>query len=169
MLLLTSLVMGCSAVLDSGNGLDYTPSVKSVAGARSDAEEVSSRLFDIISVQGEASEPGPGVTECEADPEMERLYKINHPWSITGASRETLREGMDRLREQLPAEGWEVIEEGEANNANSSPVILFENRDVEFAAHVMLRGKTDEDSLLHVSLVSACFSTPEGESPSGSY
>lgn len=167
---IVSLATGCSSVLESNSGkLDYTPTVKSVDQARADTRDVSSRLFDIISVQGDASEPGPGVTECEADPDMERLYKINHPWSISGVPRETLREGMERLKEQLPAQGWEILEEGEANSANRSPVILFENRDVEYAAHVTLMGKTDEDSLLHVFIVSACFSTPEGESPSGQY
>lgn len=170
MIVIASLATGCSSVLGSNSGkLDYTPTVKTVQDARADTRDVSSRLFDIISVQGEASEPGPGVTTCEADPDMERLYKMHHPWSISGVSRDVLREGMERLREQLPQEGWEIIEDGEANNANRSPVILFENRDVEYAAHVTLMGKTDEDSLLYVFLVSACFSTPEGESPKGSY
>lgn len=100
---------------------------------------------------------------------MERLYTMHHPWSVSGVSRDVLREGMERLREQLPQEGWEIIEEGEANNANRSPFILFENREVEYAAYISLMGKRDEDSLLHVTVVSACFSTPEGESPKGSY
>ncbi|MFC9064754.1 hypothetical protein [Streptomyces harbinensis] len=170
MTIIASLATGCSSVLGSNSGkLDYTPAVKSVEDARAEARDISSQLFDIASVRGETSEPGPGVTTCEADPDMERLYTMHHPWSISGVSRDVLREGMERLREQLPQEGWEIIEEGEANNANRSPVILFENRDVEYAAHVMLRGKTDDDSMLHVTVVSACFSTPEGESPKGSY
>ncbi|MGW3297407.1 hypothetical protein ACWC9S_25890 [Streptomyces xiamenensis] len=167
---LTLWCMGCSVMDEPGKEqLDHTPTVSSVDDSREAARQLSSRLFDIISVQGEASQPGPGVTICEEDPDKERLYKIHHPWSISGVPREALREGMERLREALPQEGWTVVEEGEANNANRSPMMLLENTDVEYAVYVTLAGKTDADSLLLVSLTSACFSTPQGQSPKNEF
>ncbi|GAA2039303.1 hypothetical protein GCM10009757_00200 [Streptomyces cheonanensis] len=164
------LFSGCQAMAEQQESeLGYTPSIKSVDQGRVDAKGISSRLLDITELRGETSEPGPGISSCQVDPKKERLFKVSHFWSVTGLAREELAEGMDRLRRTLPQEGWEIISDGEMNNANRTPEILFENTDVEHAVNVTLRGKTDEDSTLYVAVVSACFSTPEGESPKGSY
>ncbi|WP_059011576.1 hypothetical protein [Streptomyces specialis] len=144
------------------------PTVKSVDDARAEASDVSSRILDVAAIQGQVSEPGPGVGICEDDPEKERLYTMDHPWSVSGLPRRTLEEAMDRLRAELPREGWEILEDGELDNANRTPRILFENTRIEYAAHVTIEGG-DDDPRLHVSLVSACFSTPEGESPRNEY
>ncbi|MFD7509038.1 hypothetical protein ACFV5N_06775 [Streptomyces sp. NPDC059853] len=149
--------------------LDYTPTTKSVSQARTDTKEISSAILDLTGLRGEVSEPGPGISVCEADPKRERLYTVYHYWSISNISRAELRQGMDRLRHELPREGWEIISDGELNNANRTPEILFENTEVEYAVNVTLPGKTDEDSRLVFAVVSPCLSTPEGESPSGSY
>jgi len=143
------------------------PTVKSVEDARTEASEVSSSILDATGIRGQVTEPGPGVSSCD-DSERDRLYLMRHPWSIYGVPRETLDEGMDRLRRELPKQGWEILEDGEADNPNRTPIILFENRDLEYAAHVSIEGGQDEP-LLHVSLVSACFRTPVGESARNQY
>lgn len=169
-ILVATLSVGCTSMTDEGGELDYTPTVKSVEDGRSETRDVSSRILDLAGIQGEVSEPGPGVSTCEADPEMEdNLYILRHPWSIHGLAVEALEEGMDNLRRELPRRGWRILEEGELNNAVRSPRILFENRDVEFAANIVLRGKGTDDPMLEVTVVSACFRTPEGESPRGQY
>lgn len=159
------LTGGCASV--SGES-ERQYSEKTVDAARAEAKDISSNVLDIVAVQGEVSEPGPGVDVCAEAPDSDRMFKIYHAWSLSGVPRHLLEEGMDRARNSLPGEGWEIAEDGEKNNANRSPRILFENREVEYAINMTLVGSGD-DSLLSVSLVSACFSTPEGESPKGSY
>ncbi|MGK5531450.1 hypothetical protein [Streptomyces sp. URMC 129] len=149
--------------------LDYTPTVKSVDDARVEAGELSSRLLDMTGIQGQVSEPGPGVSVCEADPDMERLYLMRHPWSISEVPVETLEEGMANLRQGLLDEGWELVVEEEVNDAYNSPRLLFENKSVEYAVDITLAGRGGDRPRLDVWTVSACFSTPEGESPAGEY
>jgi hypothetical protein len=169
-ILVAAMSMGCTVMTDEDNELDYTPTVKSVDDGRAETRDVSSRILDLAGIQGEVSEPGPGVSTCDADPDMEEnLYIIRHPWSIYGLPAEKLEEGMSNLRRELPRRGWEILEEGELNNTARSPRILFENRDVEYAANVVLRGKDTNEPMLEVTVVSACFRTPEGESPRGQY
>ncbi|GAB2924804.1 hypothetical protein [Streptomyces mayteni] len=169
-LFLSAATVACSDVDDAQSGEGSASlTVRSVEDARADARGLSSSILDLSGVQGRVSEPGPRVTTCEEDPDRERLYRIRHSWSITETSAESLAAGMDRLRSQLPQEGWEVVEEGELNNAERTPRILFENNEVEYAANVTLEGGDSDAPLLVVTLVSACFSTPEGESPRGEF
>ncbi|MDT0321546.1 hypothetical protein [Streptomyces millisiae] len=169
-LVLSAASVGCASVDDpQSGGATPSPTVRSVEDARAGARDLSSTILDLSGVQGRVSEPGPRVTTCEEDPEKERLYKIRHSWSISETSGESLAAGMDRLRMELPQEGWTIIEDGELNNAERSPRVLFENADVEYAANIQLEGQHSDAPLLVVTLVSACFSTPEGESPRGEF
>lgn len=169
-LLLFTGSLGCSTVDDAQQGEPAnSPTVWSVDEARAEARTLSSTILDLTGVQGRVSEPGPRVSTCEEDPDKERLYKIRHSWSISDASGDSLAAGMDRLRTELPRDGWEIIEDGELNNEERTPRVLFENGDVEYAANVQLEGRDSDAPLLVVTLVSACFSTPEGESPRGEF
>jgi hypothetical protein len=154
------------------NGESDKPSepstVKSVDDARSQSRGIASRILDTTGIRGNVTDPGPGVSACSEDPEMERLYLMRHPWSIYGLPRETLDEGMNRLRRELPKQGWRILEDGELDNPDRSPRILFQNTDLEYAANVTIEGGQG-DPLLHFSMVSGCFSTPEGESPRDEY
>ncbi|MEO3754283.1 hypothetical protein [Streptomyces sp. B6B3] len=168
--LLFVLVSGCSVVDGSQQGEepDGQHTVQSVDEARAEDADIAASIREAAGIGGSVDDPGVGVSMCEDDPEMNRLYLMRHPWSIHGVSRDRLEEGMDRLRETLPSRGWEIIQDGEVDNANRTPRILFENRELEYAAHVTVEGR-GEGFQLHVSMVSACFSTPEGESPRNEY
>ena len=168
--LVLALSTGCgSDMADDGAEGRRTATVKSTDEARAEARTLSSEILDVIAVQSDVSEGGPGISTCEDDPERERLYTVRHPWAIYGASRAQLESGMDRLRQQLPDSGWEILEDGEQNNANRSPRILMENTDLEYALNIVLAGGPQDDPQLEVTLVSGCFSTPEGQSPRGEF
>ncbi|TDC21666.1 hypothetical protein E1265_17435 [Streptomyces sp. 8K308] len=172
-LFLGLLIGGCSDVPDRSNS-DSEPSdettVKPVDDARAEARRLSSDMLDFTGIQAQVSEPGPGVSVCAEDPERERLYKIRHAWSVYGVPSADLEQGMDRLRGALLEHGWVIVEEGELNNAARTPRILFENTSLAYAVNVeLVAGTEDYEPMLTVDLVSACFSTPEGESPRGEF
>jgi hypothetical protein len=166
---LAAICMGCSGMDDAPPELDYTPTVKTVDDARAEARDLSSMLLDMTEIQGEVTQAGPGVSVCEADPDKERLFKMRHPFGISGVPVETLEAGMERLREGLSREGWEIIEDDVLNNDDRSPRILLENTEAEYAVEVILAGRNGDRPQLEIRTVSACFSTPEGQSPSGEY
>ncbi|MGK5531451.1 hypothetical protein [Streptomyces sp. URMC 129] len=168
-MLVVVLCAGCSGMAGEPPELDYTPSVKSVDDARVEARELSSHLLDMTGIQGWVSEPGPGVSTCPADPDKERLYRMRHPWSIAEVSDATLEEGMANLRQGLLDEGWELVVEEEINDAYNSPRLLFESKSVEYAVDITLAVGGSDRSRLDITTVSACFSTPDGESPSGEF
>ena len=157
-----TLLVSCSTDSDSAEEPDRPLTVKSVDHARAQSSEIVSEILDATAIKGSAIDTGPGVSACPDDPERESFYLVRHPWSIYDVPRETLDEGMDRLRRVLPQQGWEIIEDGELDNPNRTPRILFENKDLEYAAHVTIEGGR-EDALLHVSMVSTCYRAPEGE------
>ncbi|WP_181727457.1 hypothetical protein [Streptomyces sp. PT12] len=164
-----TLLGGCG-IMSDGSAAENTPrTIRSVHDARQMTRDISSGLLDTIAVQGRTSEPGPGVSLCEEDPERERLYKMKHTWSLSQVSRADLEQGMDRLRQELPRQGWELVGDGVVNNANQSPYVTFDNTDIEYSVNVRLATTPDDDPMLVVTVVSACFSTPEGESPRGQH
>ncbi|MFD5321700.1 hypothetical protein [Streptomyces sp. NPDC127098] len=167
--LATLTTAGCAAVANEDTQRDSPYTVKSVEDARQETRELSSMLLDLTEIQGQVSEPGPGIDLCEEDPDRERLYTVYHAWSVRGVSAETLETGMAQLRDELINRGWEVVEDGELNNADRTPRVLLENPDIEYAVNVELPGRTRGEPRLSVNLASACFSTPEGESPRGEF
>ncbi|MGW7296033.1 hypothetical protein ACWGIB_27060 [Streptomyces xiamenensis] len=143
---------------------------KPVETAREETRALSERLLELAAPADGAAvtDPGPGVDVCEQDPERERLFTMYHAWGLHRLPRQELEMAMDRLRQGLPAQGWTVVEDGVLTNANRSPRLLLENAALHFAADITLAGRGDT-SQLQVTLQSACFSTPEGESPRGEF
>ncbi|MFD7508057.1 hypothetical protein ACFV5N_01730 [Streptomyces sp. NPDC059853] len=187
---LTALTTGCGASMtkdaneahgapgdhgDStgyGEGEDGTGPVaeKPVGTARQEIRALSDQLLELAAPADGATvtDPGPGVDACAEDPDRERLFTMYHAWGVHRLPRADLEQAMDRLRQRLPAEGWLLTEDGVLNNANRSPRLLLEHPGLHTAADITLAGKGD-DSQLRVTLQTACFSTPEGESPAGEY
>ncbi|MDT0310299.1 hypothetical protein RM780_25605 [Streptomyces sp. DSM 44917] len=149
--------------------LDYTPTTKSIDRARSEARDLSSYLLDSTGIEGEISEPGPGVSVCEADPNDVSLYTMRHPWTIYGVAVEVLERGRDNLREQLLQDGWEILVDEEMNNQDRTPRLLFESRETEYALDVRLTHREGNRPQLVITAQSACFRTPEGETREGEY
>ncbi|MCK1814158.1 hypothetical protein MTQ13_07680 [Streptomyces sp. XM4011] len=181
---LTALTTGCGASMtkdaneahgapsDEGDDGDGTGPVaeKPVEMAREELRALSDQLLELAAPADGATvtDPGPGVDVCAEDPDRERLFTLYHAWGVHRLPRADLERAMDRLRQHLPAEGWLVTEDGVLNNANRSPRLLLEHPGLHTAADITLAGRGD-DSQLRVTLQTACFSTPEGESPAGEY
>lgn len=180
---LTALTTGCGASMtkdaneahgapgDDGDGTGTGPvAEKPVEMAREELRALSDQLLELAAPADGATvtDPGPGVDVCADDPDRERLFTLYHAWGVHRLPRADLERAMDRLRQHLPAEGWLVTEDGVLNNANRSPRLLLEHPGLHTAADITLAGRGD-DSQLRVTLQTACFSTPEGESPAGEY
>ncbi|MFG2733684.1 hypothetical protein ACGFX7_02575 [Streptomyces harbinensis] len=181
---LTALTTGCGASMtkdaneahgapggDGGTGDGTGPvAEKPVEMAREELRALSDQLLELAAPADGATvtDPGPGVDVCADDPDRERLFTLYHAWGVHRLPRADLERAMDRLRQHLPAEGWLVTEDGVLNNANRSPRLLLEHPGLHTAADITLAGRGD-DSQLRVTLQTACFSTPEGESPAGEY
>ncbi len=138
---------------------------RSVNEAKEATSAISSKILDMVDIQSKVTEPGPGPTICEdLDPEFQEYYRINHPWSIYGASNEALSEGMQNLREELPKNGWEITKDGPANSKDKDPEILAENREKKHVIHITWhRESTSKEPLIHVNVTSSCFKVPEGQ------
>lgn len=171
--LLSLMLMGCSGEMNSHDRvheLGYVPAVLGVQEARDRASELSSRILDLMGVKGKVTEPGSGVSVCPADPEKKRLYRIRHPWALYGASDASLGEGMENLRKGLSEDGWKIISDETAESRDQDPVIRAEHEEMKYALDVVWERKTAEhEPQISVTLLSACFKTPEGESPQGEY
>jgi hypothetical protein len=157
-------VAGCSDVSGQSEEPEEPPRVTSVDAARAETREISANIMEATGINGQIDDSGPGVSTCEEDPERNRLFLMRHPWAIYGVPRETLEEGMDGLRRELPEQGWEIVEDRVLDTPDRTPEMLIETRDGEYGAIVNIGGGGDDPRLV-VSLSSVCFSTPEGESP----
>ncbi|EST23098.1 hypothetical protein N566_26130 [Streptomycetaceae bacterium MP113-05] len=129
-----------------------------------ETKEVSSQILDLIAVEGEVSQPGPGVASCD-DRDREKFFKLRHPWSVTASSNKELEEAMGRLKEQLPKQGWDITEYGRNNSKNRSLELTADHHEKKFGVNVVLMANHggDESPLLAVTVVSACYQVPKGE------
>ncbi|PJE94462.1 hypothetical protein CUT44_30035 [Streptomyces carminius] len=148
--------------------LDYEPHVISVQDARSQAENISSRILDMMRIEARVTEPGPGDSICSVDPNKERMYIVRHPWAVYDVPNSTLEAAMENLRSGLPEDGWSIVKDGRANSEDRQPVIHAENDELQYTLMISWaqdRGKPQ----ISVTLASACIKTPEGESSQGEF
>ncbi|MCF6521769.1 hypothetical protein [Streptomyces sp. JJ36] len=145
--------------------LGYTPERREIGAARSDAKQLSSQLLDILNLDGKVTEPGPGVSLCEGR-DTDKFFKIRHPWSVYDVPVEDMERAMEKLREALPERGWEVTSYGPDESRAKSLTLFADSTEKKFTAQVKLldrRGRSDHPSGITVTLVSACFQVPEGQ------
>jgi hypothetical protein len=143
-----------------------TPSTLSPAEARSRTGSVSSQILDMIGIKnGRVTEPGPGISRCEEDPD--HLYKMRHPWSLYGASEDELKAGFERLRENLSKHHWKMVSYGPNNSKSKTLELTADYQRDRFSVNAELQissptaGKV-KDPLILVNVVSGCFRVPEG-------
>lgn len=148
------------------------PRTREVEAAREDARSVSSQLLDVMDLDGEVTEPGPGVSPCEGS-DSDTRFTIRHPWSVHGVPVADMEAAMRRLKAGLPERGWKIVSYGpdRSKARNLQLVADYEHGDKHFSANVRLLDERDGDagqrSLINVSLVSACFQVPEGQKVKG--
>ncbi|MEU6658433.1 hypothetical protein [Streptomyces sp. NPDC046821] len=144
--------------------LGYEPTTLDVDKAREKTRSHSSQILDMIAIkEGKVTEPGPGVSTCDEDPD--HLYKTRHPWSVYGVAPQKLRAGFERLKESLPEHGWKIVQYGPDSSANKNLEITADSENDRFSLNASLRitgesGK--QEPLLMVTVVSGCFKAPAG-------
>ncbi|MEU8649370.1 hypothetical protein [Streptomyces sp. NPDC048737] len=164
---------GCSSTVDrseNASAADESASSKSTTlgleEAREKAKAVSSQIYDMIGIkEGKVTEPGPGIAPCEEDPE--RLYSTVHPWSVYGVSEDELRDGFQRLKGNLPEQGWKIVEYGPNNSKSKTLEITADSKKEPFSLNAELwvsspATGTEKDPKILVNLTSGCFRAPEG-------
>ncbi|MGW0537498.1 hypothetical protein [Streptomyces sp. NPDC003032] len=149
---------------DSSGTTDSVPSsgTRSIDDARSETKRVSSDILDIIGLQGKVSEPGPGVTRCGEERDHEKFFRMRHPWSFTPESDKGLDDVMKRLREELPKNGWKVVEYERDTSPNRNLNLTADNDKRKFSVRVTHYAK-DNPPKLTVRVISGCYQVPEGE------
>ncbi|MFJ1748257.1 hypothetical protein ACIOJD_18710 [Streptomyces sp. NPDC088116] len=172
LLALATLTTGCSKDMDD---LGYTPTTLGVEEARTKTKAVSSQIFDLIGIkQATTTEPGPGVSTCEQDPE--HLFLSRHPWSLYGVSEAELKQGFQRLKENLPKHGWKIVEYGPNSSAAKTLELTADSEKEHYSLNAELRVDTDSSKnapsanarpSIQIRVVSGCFRAPEGTDLNG--
>ncbi|MEU1787750.1 hypothetical protein ABZ553_18065 [Streptomyces sparsogenes] len=91
------------------------PKEKHPEQAKELARKLSSDVFDMVRLQGKVSPGGPATLSSR---EGERRYSVLHVWSISRLPDRELTRGFDRLREELPKDGWRITRIGHANSTD---------------------------------------------------
>ncbi|MET3982197.1 hypothetical protein [Streptomyces sp. PvR034] len=126
---------------------------------QADAERASSKILDLLAVQGKTTRARATLLECSRyDPE-ENVHQAHHPWSVYDLPVEELQQAMDRVRKAFPANGWTIVEDGPDSSPAKTPTLTANSDDGKLSARIQLlderaRGET---SVLTVTVVSTCF------------
>ncbi|MEU9090306.1 hypothetical protein [Streptomyces sp. NPDC048428] len=127
---------------------------------QADVERTSSRILEIIGVKGKVTEAGAMAAPCSDFDPAEEVNRARHPWSLYDAPFADMQRGMDRLRTELPKDGWTITKDGRDGTQGNSPQIVAESKGGEFAVDVRLhrasKAEKSED-LLEVTVESACY------------
>nr|WP_237522515.1 hypothetical protein [Streptomyces sp. SID8350] len=89
-----------------------------------------------------------------------KTFRARHPWSVHQAPFVQLQASMERLRRELPKDGWEIVKDGTDSSAAKSPQLVAESAGREFAVDVRLHkasGVGNAPDLLEVTVESACY------------
>ncbi|WP_240676431.1 hypothetical protein [Streptomyces sp. B27] len=125
-----------------------------------ETEKTSSRVLEMLAVKGKVTESGAMTAPCTDSGSDEKTFRARHPWSVHQAPFAELKAGMERLRRELPRDGWEIVKDGPDSSTAKSPQLVAESAGREFAVDARLHrassvGKAPE--LLEVTVDSACF------------
>ncbi|WP_308250975.1 hypothetical protein [Streptomyces anulatus] len=157
---LTTLT-GCS--MNDAKDSDSPPSagISTSRQAAQSVKKVSSELYDLIGIKGEASNSGAGVSDCGGkDPE--KYFSVFHPWSFTPASPEELSSVMENLKEKLPKHGWKVVEYGPDSSKNKNVRLTADNEAKKHSVKIWHYAKRNPPKL-SLMVVSGCYQVPDGE------
>ncbi len=169
-LALPLLVTGCSKDVTSndasGSGKDPKPTTLAVDKARTQANHFSSQILDMIGVkEGKTTEGGAGVSLCDKD--SDHLYRMHHPWSLYQVSEEKLKQGFQRLRENLPEHGWKIVDYGPNKSKAKVIELTADSKTEPYSVNAVLVVATpthlhESNPRIEVTVVSGCFRAPEG-------
>ncbi|MEZ7005307.1 hypothetical protein [Streptomyces sp. AD55] len=174
-LVLTGLLLsGCGMTNDNGTGSPGTSAGSSPesGGSLPDAgtattdeavaavKEVSSELYRFADVPGKASEPGPGVRECEGkDPET--YFTVYHPWNLAPTKPGDIDVAMENLKEKLNTGGWVTKGLYHDNSPNKALNLVADNETRNVSVWIVQYAR-DATPSLGINVTSGCYRAPEG-------
>ncbi|MFF2188111.1 hypothetical protein [Streptomyces sp. NPDC058155] len=132
--------------------------------ARADAATFADQIRDIIDLPGKTSDAGPQVSPC-GDRDFEKFYAVSHVWSLYDVPVADMEKAMDRLKAELPAHGWKIDSYGPDSSRAKSLKLVAASTKKKLSVSIKLldrRGRSEDPSMIHVALGSACFQVPEG-------
>lgn len=124
-------------------------------------KNVSSQIHDFAGVPGKASEPGPGVGECQ-DRDPDTYFQVYHPWNFmpsSGADNET---AMANFKEKLSGGGWVLKDSYIDNSPNKNLNLVADNDSKNVSVWIVGYSKRATPSI-GIEVVSACYQIPEGQ------
>ncbi|MGD9482161.1 hypothetical protein WDH52_02700 [Streptomyces sp. TRM70308] len=163
----TLLILACFSLSTGCTSMSAeNPTIETRAQSEVNAEikGVSSQVLDLIALQGDVSEPGPGVGKC-SEGDLNTHYVMRHTWSFWGPNKATLEKALERLKRDLPDAGWEVKKYGPRDNPNKTLTLIADQPEMKYGANIEFwkERKSDGKPMLLVMIVSACYRVPPGE------
>ncbi|MEU5160572.1 hypothetical protein AB0G74_13315 [Streptomyces sp. NPDC020875] len=134
--------------------------------AREETELVAAELLGLIKIKGEQSPGGVRITECDNGEDPEKYFRTFHPVNFFPESPEQLAGVMERLRTELPAHGWKVVEYGPDSSRNKNLNLTADHDKRKFGVNIVHKAK-DERPSISLYVVSGCYEVPEGEKVEG--
>ncbi|WP_055693845.1 hypothetical protein [Streptomyces prasinopilosus] len=176
-LVLTGLLLSGCGMTDNDNtdspGGTADNSQEAAAGGLPDAgtatvdeavsavKEVSSEIYRFAGVPGKASEPGPGVKQCEGkDPDT--YFTVYHPWNFAPTKPADLDVAMENLKEKLDTGGW-VVKKMYRDNSPNKALNLVADNDAKKVSAWIVQYAEDETPSLGINVASGCYRVPPGE------
>lgn len=144
---------------EKGDGVPFA-GTRTSSDAADDTEKLSSEIYDAIGIRGKASDSRPGVMDC-GDKDREKYFRVFHKWSFYPAAPNELAAVMERLREQLPKQGWKVVEYGEDTSANRNLNLTADNDGKMASVNIVHRAKNNPPKL-SLMVVTGCYQVPDG-------
>ncbi|MCQ1580980.1 hypothetical protein [Streptomyces parvus] len=147
---------------DSGgtaSGVPYA-GVATTDEAADALEAVSSQIYEYAGVPGKASEPGPGIKECEGkDPE--RFFRVFHPWNFQPGSVADSDRAMENLKKKLNSGDWVLKKEYRDNSQNENLNLVADN-DAKKVSVWIVQYRDRAKPSLGITTTSGCYEVPEG-------
>lgn len=135
--------------------------VRDSAAVQDDTKKTSSRVLDMMALKGKVTDTGALIAPCTDNGGDERVYRATHPWSVYGVPFDDLQRAFDRLRGELPKNGWRIVKDGVDSSRAKSPQIVAESSGREFAVDVRLqkasKNESNPNDFIEVTVESACF------------
>ncbi|WP_256105708.1 hypothetical protein [Streptomyces sp. ODS05-4] len=159
-ILALSTLTGCSMTDDMPTS-PPSAGISTTDEAADQAEKISSELYDLIGLRGKATEPGPGISEC-AGKDPEKFFTVFHAWTFTPASPDQLKGVMERLKSDMPRDGWKIVEYG-PDSSNNKNLTLTADHDAKKYSVKIAHFAKDTKPNLNLFVTSGCYQVPDGQ------
>ncbi|MDQ0985485.1 hypothetical protein [Streptomyces sp. V2I9] len=144
---------------DATSGVPYA-GVATTDEAADALEAISSQIYEYAGVPGKASEPGPGVKECEGkDPD--RFFRVFHPWNFQPGSAADSDLAMENLKKKLNSGDWVLKKEYRDNSRNENLNLVADN-DAKKVSVWIVQYRDRAKPSLGITATSGCYEVPEG-------